>query len=314
MTHRPALSHSRPPTAFGASASAPQAPRGGLLRTETALLCLALALLALACLGPVLPASPHQHDFADGRTLWGIPCAMDVLSNLPFAIFGLWGVRALRHVQQGALDAASRGCAFLFFGGLIATAAGSAAYHWAPGDAGLVWDRMGMVLPFAGLLGLAAASRVSARAGALAAAAVLLAGPLAVACWARTGNLMPWAVVQLGGMVVVALLAVPSLFSHRPRSLPVHLGAVIGLYALAKLFEAADHSVLDATGWVSGHTLKHLAAAAAAWPVLLAVHSLEAALPNGARTAHPGLPKTTVWGQNGAHRRAPGSVAGKLRH
>ena len=252
----------------------PQPVRQPLLRTEAMLLGLGLLLLALACLGPVLHASPHQHDFADGRTLWGVPCALDVLSNLPFALAGIVGLWALRRAPQGALDAVSHACARLFFGGMIATAAGSMLYHWAPGDAGLAWDRLGMVLPFAGLLGLAAAGRVSARAGALAAAAVLLAGPLAVAWWAHTGNLLPWAVVQIGGMLVVALLAVPALFPPRPRGLAVHLGAVIGLYALAKLFEAADHSVFHATGWISGHTLKHLAAAAAAWPVLVATSRL----------------------------------------
>jgi len=39
---------------------------------------------------------------------------------------------------------------------------------------------------------------------------------------------------------------------------------VLGLYAAAKLMEVADHTVLDALGFVSGHTLKHLLAAAAA--------------------------------------------------
>ncbi len=269
-----------------------------MLRTEAALLCVALALLALACLGPVLPASPHQHDFADGRTLWGIPCAMDVLSNLPFAIAGLWGLLALRRVRPAALDAASRGCAQLFFGGLIATAAGSMLYHWAPGDAGLVWDRLGMVLPFAGLLGLAAAGRVSARAGVAAAGSVLLAGPLAVWGWVHTGNLLPWAVVQIGGMLVVALLAVPALFPLRARGLAVHLGAVIGLYALAKLLEAADHSVFEATGgWVSGHSLKHVLAAGAAWPVIGALGSLVALRHSDAAV----MPQVMPSGQNGAH-------------
>ena len=97
--------------------------------------------------------------------------------------------------------------AALFFGGLVCTAVGSAIYHWQPHDAGLLWDRLGMVLPFAGLLGLAATGRVSARAGWVSAAAVLVAGPLAVAWWAHTGNLLPWAVVQLGGMLVVLALA-----------------------------------------------------------------------------------------------------------
>ena len=122
---------------------------------ETGLLLGAAALLALALFGPVLPATAHQHDFADQRTLWGIPCALDVLSNLAFALAGAWGWWVLRRVPPAALDAISRALAALFFGGLLCTAAGSALYHWQPQDAGLLWDRLGMVLPFAGLLGVA---------------------------------------------------------------------------------------------------------------------------------------------------------------
>lgn len=247
---------------------------------------------ALALFGPVLPASAHQHTLADQRALWGIPCALDVLSNLPFAIAGLWGLVALRRVAPGMLDAPSRALASLFFAGLVCTAAGSALYHWQPQDAGLLWDRLGMVLPFAGLLGLAGASRVSARAGAAAAGTVLLAGPLAVLWWSHSGNLLPWAVVQLGGMLVVLALAC---LPRRDGALALHLGAVMALYALAKFFEAADHAVFEATGQaVSGHSLKHVLAAAAAWPVLAALAALRH---SGAKH----LRHVTAFGQNGAH-------------
>ena len=67
-------------------------PRGGLTRPETGLLLGAAVLLALAVLGPAVPASEHQHGFADQRMLWGLPCALDVLTNLPFALAGLWGL------------------------------------------------------------------------------------------------------------------------------------------------------------------------------------------------------------------------------
>ena len=259
---------------------------------EAGLLLGAAALLALALFGPVLPASAHQHDFADQRTLWGIPCALDVLSNLAFALAVAWGWWVLRRVPPAALDATSRALAALFFGGLLCTAAGSALYHWQPQDAGLLWDRLGMVLPFAGLLGLAGASRVSARAGAAAAGTVLLAGPLAVLWWSHSGNLLPWAVVQLGGMLVVLALAC---LPRRDGALALHLGAVMALYALAKLFEAADHAVFEATGQaVSGHSLKHVLAAAAAWPVLAALAALRH---SGAKH----LRHVTAFGQNGAH-------------
>ena len=132
-------------------------------RAELALVLGAAALLALALFGPVLPASAHQHGFADQRALWGIPCAVDVLSNLPFAIAGVWGLWALRRLAPGALDPTSRALAALFFAGLLCTAVGSGVYHWKPQDAGLLWDRLGMVLPFAGLLGLAASRAIRSR-------------------------------------------------------------------------------------------------------------------------------------------------------
>lgn len=279
-----------------------QRPR--LERAEWALLLAAAALLALALGGPPLHDSLHQHAFADHRTLWGLPCALDVLSNLPFAVAGLCGLMLLSRLPGAdgplapqPLDGVSRALAALFFGGLVCTAVGSALYHVRPDDAGLLWDRLGMVLPFAGLLGLAAHSRVSARAGLGAAAVVLAGGAAAVLWWARSGQLLPWAVVQLGGMLVVlALAALP----RRAGTLAPHLGAVIGLYAAAKLFEAADHAVFDATAqWLSGHSIKHVLAAAAAWPVLSALPAWGPTRPvPGVATATPFV---TASGQNGAH-------------
>lgn len=259
-----------------------------LSRFETGLLLIAAALLALAYLGPALPASAGQHDFADRRMFWAIPYTFDVLSNLPFACAGVCGLALLHRVAPRIPDCAARAFATLFFAGLLCTAAGSALYHWQPQDSGLVWDRMGMALPFAGLIGLAAANRVSARAGWAAGGAWLLAGPLAVLCWSQRGNLLPWAVVQLGGMLVVLLLAA---LPRRAGALALRLWLVIALYALAKLFEAADHALFAASGQtISGHSLKHLLAAAAAWPVcsaLAALRSSRAAADGGSAQRRP---------------------------
>jgi hypothetical protein len=43
---------------------------------------------------------------------------------------------------------------------------------------------------------------------------------------------------------------------------------VVGLYVLAKLLETFDRAVFAAGHVVSGHTLKHLAAACAGWWIL----------------------------------------------
>mgnify|MGYP000426183297 CR=1 FL=1 len=62
---------------------------------------MALSLLAIvACGGPHMAQYAHYHGFADQRTAWGVPCAGDVLSNLPFAAMGVWGLWRLRGWAQ----------------------------------------------------------------------------------------------------------------------------------------------------------------------------------------------------------------------
>jgi hypothetical protein len=240
-----------------------------LAKTETLLLAACLLLLALAAFGPAVAQPPHAHDFADARTLWGIPHCLDVLSNLPFALAGALGLVVLVRVPAAALAPAQRACARLFFIGLVATSFGSSWYHLAPDDMGLLVDRTAMAIAFAGLLGLLATGRVSERAGATLAAAVLLFGPVAVLVWFLSGNVLPWAVVQFGGIALILLLLA---LRRVGDALPVRWSLVLLAYAVAKLFEINDHRLFEASGQLlSGHTLKHLVAACAAWPVIAAL-------------------------------------------
>jgi hypothetical protein len=243
---------------------------------EIRLLWAVVLALASACLGPAVAQQAHYHAFADQRVWWGLPYAMDVLSNLPFAVGGLWGLLRVQHQPPST----PRALAALFFAGLLVAALCSSIYHWQPDNTRLAIDRVGMVAVFAGLLGLAVADRTSDRAGLWTAAAVLLWGPLSVAVWSATGNLLPWALLQGGGMLLVLCLAV---CKPLPGAWGIRLGVVIAVYALAKLLELGDHSVFAWTGgWVSGHSLKHAVAALAAWPVLLAMPSRKL-VPNGAQ-------------------------------
>lgn len=243
-----------------------------LEKYELALLCAVLALLTVAIVAPAVAQSAQHHHFVDQRA-WGyIPFAADVLSNLPFLLWGVLGLSLLARQPRSAAccaDAASRRLMGLFFAGLVVTAFMSAFYHWQPDNEGLTFDRLGMVLAFAGLMGLAAAGRVSARAGALLALAVLLLGPLSIWVWSASGNVLPWAVLQFGGMLLVLCLAV-----HKPLlgAPDIRWGWVIVIYALAKCFEMTDEGVFAATSQlVSGHSLKHVVASFAAWPVVFAV-------------------------------------------
>ncbi len=242
-----------------------------LSRPEKILLAFCAALIVAAVFGPHVAQPAHYHAFVDQRTLLGIPCALDVLSNLPFALFGLLGFAWLRRLPAAAIGSSQRTMAALFFAGLLVTAAASSYYHWQPDNAGLTIDRAGMLMAFAGLLGLGAGGRISERAGNALTAAILLLGAVSVVLWSISGNLLPWALLQGGGMVLVLGFAA---IKPRDGALAVRWAAVIGVYALAKLMELGDAQAFAASGeWVSGHTLKHLAASLAAWPVLRALKS-----------------------------------------
>lgn len=258
-----------------------------LSHRERNLLFFFALLLLLAIVGPVLlEPGMGGAPFADDRGWHGLPHAMDVLSNLPFAALGVWGLRWLHwhdRAHEDVQDAVPLhqavaqppvnllDCAWMFFAGLILTAAGSAFYHLQPDALRLAADRAGMAVAFAGLIGCAVCERVSERAGWPAAWFALGGGLLAVAVSQGTGNVLPWALVQFGGMVLVLALA---LLRPVQGAIGLRLGWVIFFYALAKLFELSDHAIYEATHHLlAGHSLKHLTAALAALPVL---HALQA--------------------------------------
>lgn len=249
---------------------------------ETLLLIACLALALLACFAPPLAQPAHYHAFADQRSWRGVPFAMDVSSNLAFAVFGLAGLGRLWRRPATVPDSAQRPLAALFFAGLLLTAACSAWYHWQPDDAGLAVDRCGMVVAFAGLLGLAVAGRISGRAGVLLALSLLVLGPLSVWVWAASGNVLPWGVLQFGSMALLLGLA---WLKPLPGALAVRWGMVILVYAAAKMLELADQALFTLAGQlISGHSLKHVVAALAAWPVISALGRLGQ---NAAGSAHP---------------------------
>ena len=247
---------------------------------EMRLLLAVLAIAAIAAAGPFLAQAPDYHRFADQQVRWGVPHAGDVLSNLAFVIAGVFGAWRLRLAD--GLGRVERSLGALACAGLVLTAFGSGWYHLQPDDTRLVADRLAMSVVFAGVLGLAAC-RVSARAGAALAMLVLAAAPAAVMFWSATGDLWPWAVLQGGGMVLLVVLA----FSAGDRAAaPVRWGWVVAAYALAKLLEFGDHALWHAAGqWLSGHSLKHVVAALAVWPVFAAWRPALPARHNERRTA-----------------------------
>lgn len=237
-------------------------------RIESIVVIAIAGLAALATFGPHVPPLAAYHQFADTRPAFAIANAADVLSNIAFLIAGLLGAWALHRLPHRSLSNMQRAMTALFFAGLVITSACSAWYHLRPDDVRLVADRSGMAIAFSGLLGLAVADRVSERASALVGLLVLLCAPWAIG-QAAHGELLPWATLQFGGMALLLVLAVQA---PRAHALQVNWLALIAIYAAAKVCEMHDAAIFTATGaLLSGHTLKHLLAACAAWPVIVAL-------------------------------------------
>jgi hypothetical protein len=214
-----------------------------------------------------IPQDQAYHVMADRRTLLGIPNALNVLSNVPFAVAGVLGLMAVFSAPAGARPfsvAWERWPYAALFAGTALTTAGSAYYHLAPDDARLVWDRLPMTVGFMGLLTAVVAERASLTLARRVFVPLLALGAASVAYWywselRGAGDLRPYAIAQFGSLAVVVLLLV--LYDSR-YSGSRYLVAGVAAYAVAKVFELADQMIFSFGHVVSGHSLKHLAAAA----------------------------------------------------
>ncbi|MGE5539057.1 MAG: alkaline phytoceramidase [Gemmatimonas sp.] len=223
-------------------------------------LIVGVAAVALLAYGPIAQFADY-HAFADTRTWLGIPNAADVLSNAAFAGIGAWAVARLwPHRGHPAL---ARGWAgwMLFAASLVLTAAGSSWYHLAPDDSRLVWDRLPIALGCAGILA-AVRAETCGRSGSLWPTLVLsVAAVASVAWWRQSGDLRPYLLLQASPLVLVPLWQT---IHGAPSADRTAFAVAILLYAAAKAAELADRWIYGLSGVVSGHTLKHLLAAAAA--------------------------------------------------
>lgn len=227
-------------------------------RREAAIaLSLGVLMAALLAKAPIAQFADY-HQLADTRPLFGIPHFWNVISNLPFLIIGAMGLGLLRRRPAGASHAW-----VVLFGGTALVFFGSAYYHLDPEDASLVWDRLPIGIAFAGFF-IAVMSEHSTERGRRLAGRLLL--PLilfsvaAVYWWRFTGDLSLWIWMQLAPMLAAALAVslLPGQYSHRR-----YIFYALACYAAAKVFELADHQTMQwSAGVLSGHTLKHLAAAA----------------------------------------------------
>jgi hypothetical protein len=238
-----------------------------------ALIALAIAAALVAVWLPPIPQDLRYHGMADARSLLGMPNALNVLSNLAFVAVGALGLSSVWRggTLGGArlIDPRERWPYVVFFASLVLTGLGSAYYHAAPDNARLVWDRLPLAATLMGLFAATIVERISVSAGLFLLPLLAALGLASVLQWYAgeihgRGDLRLYGVIQFYPMLAIPVL----LLLREPRYTGGGwLVIALGLYAAAKLFEALDSAIFDLGHAVSGHTLKHLAAALAGWAV-----------------------------------------------
>lgn len=212
-----------------------------------------------------IPQGPAYHRFADQRLLGGLPNFWNAISNIPFLIIGLIGMReVLIRQSAGALDDL-RWLYFAFFVGVFLTGFGSSYYHLHPDNRTLVWDRLPMTIAFMALFSVIVGEYISIRAARLIFIPLVCIGLASVFYWHVTeldgrGDLRPYALVQLLPMMLIP--AILCLFSPSLEGSKYYWG-IVAVYALSKAAEFFDAGIYELSGHLSGHTLKHLIAAVA---------------------------------------------------
>lgn len=206
---------------------------------------------------PAIHQPLAYHRFADARTLLGVPNFWNVASNLPFVLVGFAGLAwTLRNLE--AIDRVLRPAWLLLFAGVALVGLGSGWYHLDPRNDSLVWDRLPMTLAFMAFFAIILGEHIELRLARIALWPLVFAGVASVLYWRASDDLRPYALVQF-----LPVLLIPLVLLLYPRRGSGATWAALGCYVLAKLLEQFDPQVYASLGHaISGHSLKHMAAAA----------------------------------------------------
>lgn len=216
----------------------------------------------LIYIGPY-PQDPKYHLFVDKLTLWGIANFFNVMSSLAFLGVGLWGVLKCRT----EIVSEDYKCPYLIFAfGLILTTFGSGWYHLDPSNPSLVWDRLPMTISFMSLFSLILRDFVHGKTGKKILIPALLFGAASIWYWHVTDDLRPYIFVQFLPLLLIPFI----LYLYAPKyGSSVSLIFALCFYGAAKAAEYLDWQIYDALGTgFSGHTIKHLLAAASSYYAL----------------------------------------------
>ncbi|MFZ3229430.1 MAG: ceramidase domain-containing protein [Pseudobdellovibrio sp.] len=218
------------------------------------------------CWAKLPSADPFTYFlFADDRNLFGIPNSLDVVSNFAFFLVGVLGIRNVFKTRRLHSKVIFSFGIILSIASLL-VAIGSAYFHLNPNPVSLIWDRLPMTLGFATIAAMVITDRVDPQMGVWIFSILLPIGLLSVIGYGNSWvTLKLYIAFQTGTIAFLALAIIFLKQQNLPNSL---LRASVILYVIAKITEKLDRNIFNIATFISGHTLKHLFAAAAIYIIL----------------------------------------------
>lgn len=231
-----------------------------------------LSLIVVFMLEPI-PQSLSYHQFADQQPMFGIPHALNALSNIAYLIIGYYGYRLINSNKKVELVASIRHVYRLFFISVAFVGLGSFYYHLSPNNSSLLWDRLPMAIAFMSFLTIVIAEYINEKLATKLFLPLILISTSSVLYWYWTesighGDLRMYILIQY-----LPVLLMPVIFSlyTSPFTMRFYFWLVLVCYGLAKGFEIMDFELYELTKIISGHTLKHLMSAAGPYMLYLAL-------------------------------------------
>lgn len=218
-----------------------------------------LLLIAIGLLISPIPQPQAYHNFADQRSYYGIVNAWNVLSNIPFALVGIWGIWILLFSKKIQFIYKQERWPWLgIVMGLILIAIGSSYYHLAPDNSRLVWDRIAIIIFSMSFVGAFITERISDQIGFW-----LWIALLGLGIYSAFHSLEDLR-LYFGLQIFIILAALIMLLFPSPYTRNRDLVVIVVFYSLARLFEIFDQQIYFLTKQIiSGHSLKHIAGAIA---------------------------------------------------
>ena len=201
--------------------------------------------------------NPDYHNFADTNEMFSIPNFWNVISNVPFVIIGFIGIiQILKSLNRNPLKSNY----LWFFIGILLTGFGSGYYHLNPNDTTLIWDRLPMTISFMSFLSIIIGELINVASGKKLLYPLLIIGFLSIAYWVFFQDLRMYVLVQFLPIILIPIIL---FLSKNNLNFKKYFWLILLTYSIAKFLESYDLFIYSITfEMISGHTLKHFAAAA----------------------------------------------------